>query len=320
MIIPSDPASSAPGRPVVVRLRNFIGDVILSVPAMRLLQAHCGPLQLFGKGWAPDLLAGEAWPVSVQPKPLRERVRQLKPFAGSDAVVFPYSFSSALEMRLAGLRPSGYRYDGRRLLLAHSLPMHEDTHELMRYWELVCSFLGIRADPPRRIGLKLAATHHTQAEQRLQGLGLQPGRFILACPFAGGNVDNQDKHWPHFDAFAAEMLARGWPVLVCPGPGEAAQLQGWDPRVVVADGVRLGELGAIAQRAHAVVANDTGPGHLAAAVDARLVSVLGPTPLHKWAPWGETTTVVHRWPGWPDVDAVLAAVDRLPVLAPEETA
>lgn len=281
---------------------------------MRLLQAHRGPLELFGKRWAPELLAGEPWPVHVQPRPLRERVRQLRPFAGSDAVVFPYSFSSALEMRLAGLRPSGYRYDGRRFLLARSLPMVEDTHELVRYWELACAVLGIRAEPPKRIALNTAPAHRAEALQRLQALGLQPGRFVLACPFAGGNVDNQDKHWPHFRAFAHALLERGWPVLVCPGPGEAAELQGWDTRLTVADGVGLGVLGGLSRLAHAVVSNDTGPGHLAAAVDARLVSVLGPTPLHKWAPWGETVTIVHRWPHWPDIDRVLDAVNRLPAL------
>ena len=27
-------------RPLIVRLRNFVGDTVLSIPALRLLQAH----------------------------------------------------------------------------------------------------------------------------------------------------------------------------------------------------------------------------------------------------------------------------------------
>ena len=62
-------------------------------------------------------------------------------------------------------------------------------------------------------------------------------------------------------------------------------------------------------QAAAVVANDTGPGHMAAAVGAPLVSVLGPTDAARWAPWGPTVRVAQRTGGaWPDVDEVLALV------------
>ena len=43
-------------RPLIVRLRNWVGDVILGVPALKLLASHGYQLQLIGKGWAPALL------------------------------------------------------------------------------------------------------------------------------------------------------------------------------------------------------------------------------------------------------------------------
>jgi heptosyltransferase-2 len=39
-------------RPLIVRLRNWVGDVILGVPALNLLASRGYQLQLVGKGWA----------------------------------------------------------------------------------------------------------------------------------------------------------------------------------------------------------------------------------------------------------------------------
>ena len=49
------------GQTVVVRLRTFVGDVVLSVPALRLLEQRGYRLQLIGKGWARSLLEAEGW-------------------------------------------------------------------------------------------------------------------------------------------------------------------------------------------------------------------------------------------------------------------
>ena len=77
------------------------------------------------------------------------------------------------------------------------------------------------------------------------------------------------------------------------------------------EGVKLGPYGALLQRAALLVSNDTGPGHLAAAVGGRVISVLGPTKPEQWAPWGPTVTIVRRPQPvdaivWPDVDEVMA--------------
>ncbi len=58
----NQPTAGHASRPLIVRLCNYVGDVILSVPALRLLEANGYELQLYGKGWAASLLAGEGWP------------------------------------------------------------------------------------------------------------------------------------------------------------------------------------------------------------------------------------------------------------------
>ena len=60
-----------------------------------------------------------------------------------------------------------------------------------------------------------------------------------------------------------------------------------------------------------VVANDTGPAHMAAGVGARLLSIWGPVDAARWAPWGSSVTLMRRGPGeWSSVDEVISAVDQ----------
>jgi heptosyltransferase II len=311
-------------RPLIVRLRNWVGDVILGVPALQLLASQGYQLQLVGKGWAPALLAGEGWPVHVRPAGLRQRVAQLRSLrrdaqavdpafdARENALVLPTSFSGALEMRLAGLRAVGYAQEARGFLLARSEPITYGGHALISYWELACRLLRIERTPPRSIGLRLAAGDIGQADALLRRHGIEPG-FIVICPFAGGTFEKLDKTWPHFPAFARALVDSGRQVVACPGPGEEALLRGQYRGVMSLEGVKLGAYGALLQRAALLVSNDTGPAHLAAAVGGRVISVLGPTKPEQWAPWGPTVTIVQRQQAanaieWPEVDEVMERV------------
>ncbi len=321
-------------QPTVVRLRNWVGDVVLGVPALRLLQAHGHDLTLLGKPWAQALLAGEGWPVLKRPPGLRERVAQLRQWRGearridpaldrrTNALVLPTAFSAALDMRLAGLRAAGYRAEGRSLLLhrAWTAPPRPH-HELLGYWQLACHFLGVQAPLPASIDLRTHPDDQSAADALVARHGLG-SPFVLICPFAGGLVgaDKAPKTWPRFADFTRELLRAGHTVVACPGPGEEEIVDRDHAGVLVLRGVKLGVYGGLLRRAAVVVSNDTGPGHLAAAVGAPLVSVLGPTPPERWAPWGPTVQTVRRWPGWPGVDEVWAAFESQAAARPASAA
>ncbi|MFT3817121.1 MAG: glycosyltransferase family 9 protein [Rubrivivax sp.] len=315
---------------MLVRLRNWVGDVILGLPALQLLALHGHRLQLVGPGWAGDLLAGHGWAVHRHPARPAERValwRRLRHEAlaadpGFDrrlnTLVLTHSFSSAWETRRAGLRAIGYAADGRSLLLRRAERLQRRDHALQIYWDLACSLLGRPLPLPRRIGLRTPEPCRRQADALLDRHGIRPG-FIVICPFTGGLYEKQSKAWPAFPAFARRLRELGRDMLVCPGPGEEAQAQADYAGATRLDGVGLGVYGALLRRAALVVANDTGPAHLAAAVDAPVLSVLGPTPPEFWGPWGAGVQVLRRWPQWPSVDEVLLAAEhRLAGLAGPE--
>ena len=334
-------------RPLVVRLCNWIGDVVLSLPALQHLQSAGYALHLYGKGWAPTLLSGYGWPVTVRAKTLGERVLQLKllrqqlainvttnaatnaaPNAATNtsaaashtnacspglakrinALAMPNSFSSALELRLAGLRVAGYARDGRSLLLAHRVAAPEAPHALESFWALAAGLTGRSSAPPADIHLQIApaALAHAQALVAQRGWG---AGYVCIAPFAAGTVHKHDKRWPGFPELTRRLAAQGLTVVVCPGPGEAAVALRDHPQAQVLQALPLDAYAALLQGSRLVVANDTGPGHIAAASGAPLLSVLGPTKVEQWRPWGSQVSVLSARPHWPTVDAVHAAVN-----------
>jgi heptosyltransferase-2 len=309
-------------RHLIVRLRNWVGDVVLGVPTLQRLANEGWALDIVGKGWSRALLDGQGWPVHALPRTLRERVgllRRLRTDALArgllrgdpiDALCLPDSMSSALEFRLAGLRALGHANEGRSLLLGQALRREPGVHELQAYWRLGDALLGSQAPLPAEIRLQVSARHLAQADEVRRRHGIEPA-CILICPFAGGTWAKQDKTWPGFAEFAARVLPRlGRDIAVCPGPGEEEQARRDYPGAVVLPDVDLGTYAGLLQGAALMVANDTGPGHIAAAVGTPLVSVLGPSDPVRWRPWGPGAVVVQGIGGtWPTSQAVGEAVD-----------
>ncbi|WP_394470729.1 glycosyltransferase family 9 protein [Roseateles sp. DC23W] len=305
-----------------MRLRNFVGDTVLSLPALRLLAQHGYRLELVGKGWARGLLEAEGWSVHVRPAKLSDRVAQLRELRQrlkaqdpgfdrrANMLLLPYAFSAALDARLAGLQAEGHAGDGRTWLMRRGHPRRAGRHTLVEYWELACDFLGIQAEPPADIGMTVTQAQRDAAQALLKPQGILPGRFVLICPFANGQVEFLDRSWPAFPEFVQRLHAAGRQVVIVPGPAEVEGAQLLYPQVERLEGISLGVYNALLQLAGVVVSNDTGPAHMAAGVGARLLSVLGPTDPRRWAPWGSTVTLLRRDEGgWCSVDEVMATVD-----------
>jgi heptosyltransferase II len=306
---------------MIVRLRNWIGDVVLSLPALELLAAQGWELILIGKPWARSLLSGTPWEVHSLPGTGRERRAQLRRLAARcrsqdpgfdgrvNTLVFPFSFSSALDARLAGLKALGFRHEARDWLLHRALALPQGVHEIHRYWQLACAAAGVQAPLPARLHLPVTAAARAQADALRKAHGI-PHDYLMLCPFAGGLLAGQSRHWPGFPALAASLQDSGHTLVLCPGPKELELARHSYGRTVRLEGVALDTYAALIADARLMVSNDTGPGHMAAAVGTPLVSILGPTKPEQWHAWGERVQVLHAASGWPADDQVLAAVHQ----------
>ena len=120
----------------------------------------------------------------------------------------------------------------------------------------------------------------------LEGL---PQQRVLLHP--GTSSFAAFKRWPSecFAALAQRLDARGVGVVIGYGPGErdlAAPALEAAPRSRAADGAQLGLTGlaGVMQQCRVVVAADTGPLHLGAAVGARCVALFGPKDHNRYGP------------------------------------
>ncbi|HEY7648175.1 MAG TPA: lipopolysaccharide heptosyltransferase I [Methylomirabilota bacterium] len=156
------------------------------------------------------------------------------------------------------------------------------------------------------------------ADAFFAGAGLKPrDRVVVLNPGAG----RPDKRWPT-DRFATlarrlgdESVARA---VVVWGPGEEAAAraitEGAGGRAAMAPPTDLLQLIALLRRASVVVAGDTGPLHLAAALGRPCVGIYGPTAAWRNGPYGaghRTLQGAGDQITWVEVEPVFRAVVEL---------
>lgn len=308
--------NSSERKPLIVRLRNFIGDVVLMIPALERLESSGYELHCVGKGWARSLLAGHGWEVTPYPKTFSERVATLKQLRAAtidsrprtreiNAITFATSFSSAMDMRFAGLRAFGYAVEARSLLLARTAPIVYGEHAMHSYWRLAGALLKSEEPPPPWVTLKVSEAARLEARAAIAEAGIGAG-YLVAVPFAGGTFEKLDKRWPHFAAWvAAASREFKRDIVLAPGPDEVEEARQRYPSAKLLPKLSIGAYAALMQEAALTISNDTGPGHIAASVGGNLLSVLGPTKREQWGALGARVDIVQSYPEWPSVDAVM---------------
>lgn len=139
------------------------------------------------------------------------------------------------------------------------------------------------------------------AEQRIDRRLLEMGvsDFAILNPGAGWGA----KRWPaeRYGQVAQALAAKGVRSILNHGPGEedlAGEAQGSSGGAAVAMKCSITELIALTRRARLFVGGDTGPMHLAAALQVPVVAIFGPTDPARNGPYG-TRSIVLRSPASP---------------------
>ena len=288
-------------------LHGALGDLIVTLPLLELL-AREGPLEVWGpEGERTALLGPPRGPAAIA----RAFPRDALPLWGDDPL------PRALEERL--------RAHGRIVAVATPGPLARHVTALggvVLHPPLAAAPLVVdeRASSPgggprpRGSPLRVHATDGLlvaygredvdprprlarQPDDAARGQALAgAARYVVVHPGSGGAA----KQWP-VASFAAALDGLKTPVIVVTGPAEAergladlALLTRGRRRVVAPP---LDDLCALLASAAAVLGNDAGPSHLAAALDVPLVAVFtGPSDATRWAPRGRAPVQVLRDP------------------------
>ena len=301
--------------PLLVRLPNHLGDACMCLPALDLLAQRGYAITLAGKRWAASLFAGYDWPV-VPLAGWRDGLRALHDVRRRQpelqALLFTNSFGSALQCRLAGLPVNGFATEGRGLLLRKAVAVpaawHGDMHTVTYYQALAARFAGASdVSPAARLDLRIPPQAKVAAKAMLSAAGVGD-RYVVICPAAVGRHRGQIKAWSGFGRLADDLRSRGVTVVAFPGPGEIDAVRAAVPGTAVMPETDVSVFAATLAGSQLVVANDSGAGHVAAAVNAPLVSVFGVTEPAKTRPWGPNAKLLGDERGWPRYEAVLATV------------
>jgi len=303
-------------QPLFVRLPNHLGDACMSVPALDLLAANGFVLTLVGRPWASDLFAPYPWRTLTHAGDLLARARALRiavAAAGpaAKALLLTNSFSSALDFVLARRPAAGYATDTRRWLLrsAFEIPLAwaRGMHMVEYYFTLAADLIGTSAPVPPQLDLKVHSESRVRARALLDAAGVGAA-YVVLCPVAVGLHRGRIKAWDGFGRLCEELRAQGHSVVACPAPGERAAVAEVLSGAAILPSTDVGTFAALLAASQLVIANDSGPGHVAAAVGARLVSVFGVTEPTRTRPWGPAVTLVGSERGWPRYEEVAAAV------------
>ncbi len=178
-----------------------------------------------------------------------------------------------------------------------------ETHEVDRNLELVrliCRDEGVGRKPI----FNLLPEEIENVELCRASWGLGDDTYLIGIHPGGSSFD---KRWPEkrFAELADRLVAHyNGTILLLHGPNEVELVRNIQeamqstPIVYAPKTVR--ELGGLLSRCNLVVCNDSGPMHIAAALDVPTVAIFGPTDYVAWHPMSENASIVRRdMPCWP---------------------
>lgn len=266
---------------------------------------------MLGMGWRFDPIEGHVTEDLSRLHYLSEQ--QHKPLG----ILFPNSFGSALQFKLAGIRSAGFATDGRFLLLDQKIPEPaKNVHEVERFFAVAKG--AVKAwgatpawtEPPKELGLQLIARHTAGAKNLKEKFNI-PEKFALIAPIARGVHHGKIKHWVHINSVVKPLKDMGIEPIVMPSPDEVEEAKIACPDARHLPPTNLGTYAALCKEASVVIANDSGVSHVAAAVGAKQITLVGVTDPHRTGPWNPNAVVIGSERGWPSEDEVIQKLQEM---------
>ena len=287
---------------LVVDLPNWVGDQVMTVPAVhRLVQANAGgettlhvrpPMLRFFELIFPGARVAAShpkeFPVLVAYRLCRDGGRfEL-------GITLRHAYRAKIMLRVAARRTLGSGGEGALMLLSERYTVDRGRHQVFDADPLLDALELDPVEPQWRACVPPSLID--EGSRELERLGVP---FDLAIGLAPAAAWGESKRWPadRYGELTRRLLDRGLRPVVVIGPGEeelAAALcssSGVDLPVIGAELDVAGLAGVLARLA-VLVCNDSGPMHVAAMVGTPVVALFGPTDPQRTGPLGDRHVVV----------------------------
>jgi lipopolysaccharide heptosyltransferase II len=271
---------------VVILAPNWLGDAVMALPAIRDVRRHFSGAQLVVAARPSVAALFRAVPgvddlVTMQGKDSTQALR------ADIGILLPNSFHSAWLLKVAGVKERwGYRSDFRSVLLTKGVKRPRRKVHFGEYYQHLVRELGIETGP-LTAELRVPPGKIQAAAALLQSRGWTPAQMLVGL--APGAAFGHAKRWPaeRFASVADALITELGATCVLLGRDDDRDAGNRLEASIRSDlGVRLinliGQtdlvlLMGLLSHCRALVANDSGAVHLAAAIGIPVTAIYGPT-------------------------------------------
>ncbi|HAL45444.1 MAG: lipopolysaccharide heptosyltransferase II [Planctomycetes bacterium GWF2_42_9] len=282
-------------RNILIWLPSPMGDAIMATAALRCIRNTFAGDKIFflaGKTNA-DILSGckfcDEW-IILKDKNILKITDELKKYEFTDAILFKNSFSSALAVFLAGIKNrTGYARDGRGLFLTQKFYPERSSFFDYKPISAINYYLkipeGLGADTTnKQIELSVNENDKKDVREKFADKIKADKPIVILVP---GGAFGPSKMWAEENFaktadFLIEKFSANVFVSVSPAKKEieiAEKICSLAKHPIINLGknpVSLGQLKALFSFADLVITNDTGPRHIAIALNRKLITMFGP--------------------------------------------
>lgn len=291
---------------LLVRGTNWVGDAVMSVPALKEIRRlfRNARISLLVRPWVQDVYAAVDFvdEILLYEKPgkhegwrgMRRIALELRAQGFDVTILLQNAIEAALIAFWARIPLRiGYARDGRRLMLTHPIRIDPEVtrvHQAYYYLGILAGAGLLEGRPWERadyrldsISIGVRAYDASAARDMLRAHGINHGDLIIGLN--PGASYGSAKRWPAerfaavADALAGDTHAR---IVIFGAPKEtqvadevAARMS--SQSIILAGRTSLGQLMGLLRECDLFITNDSGPMHLAAALDVPQLAIFGST-------------------------------------------